>query len=252
MIGASPSDSSSASSSFGSRPSARASDSICCSPPEQRPARRSIDPLERGEVGEGDRGGHAGQLEVVGDGHVHDHRSLLGEVAEAVPAACVHRCGGRRAEEPDLALHRLQLAGEREQRRRLAGAVRARAARRPRRRRRGCRGRGRPPSCRSRPTARGLDECVVGSPSMVPRRRPVRRQRTDRHGLASVRPLDLVDVAEVGVAHRRVDADLDWADRSRSRCRSRSPRRGRTSTSRGSRRARRGARPCCARRPAAG
>ena len=123
MIGASPSDSSSASSTFGSRPSARASDSICCSPPEQRPARRPIDPLERREVREGDRGRHAGELQVVGDRHVHDHRPLLGHVAEAVPAARVHRCGGRLAEEPDLALHRRELAGEREQRRRLAGAV---------------------------------------------------------------------------------------------------------------------------------
>ena len=35
----------------------------------------------------------------------------------------MHRCGGRRAEEPDLALHRLQLSCEGEQRRRLAGAV---------------------------------------------------------------------------------------------------------------------------------
>ena len=42
MIGASPSDSSSASSTFGLRPRARASDSICCSPPEQSPARRSM------------------------------------------------------------------------------------------------------------------------------------------------------------------------------------------------------------------
>ena len=42
MIGASPSESSSASSSFGLRPRARASDRICCSPPEQSPARRSM------------------------------------------------------------------------------------------------------------------------------------------------------------------------------------------------------------------
>ena len=42
MMGASPRDSSSASSTFGSRPRARARDSICCSPPEQSPARRSM------------------------------------------------------------------------------------------------------------------------------------------------------------------------------------------------------------------
>ena len=59
MIGASPSDSSSASSTFGSRPRARASDSICCSPPEQSPALAVHDPLERGEVAERDRRRHA-------------------------------------------------------------------------------------------------------------------------------------------------------------------------------------------------
>ena len=42
MIGANPSDSSSASSTFGLRPRARASDSICCSPPEQSPAGRPM------------------------------------------------------------------------------------------------------------------------------------------------------------------------------------------------------------------
>ena len=50
MIGASPSDSSSARSTFGSRPRARASDSICCSPPEQQPGAAAHDPLEGREV----------------------------------------------------------------------------------------------------------------------------------------------------------------------------------------------------------
>ena len=35
--------------------------------------------------------GDIGQLEVVRDRHVHDHRTLLGDVAETLPTAGVHR-----------------------------------------------------------------------------------------------------------------------------------------------------------------
>jgi hypothetical protein len=49
MSGARPSESSSARSTFGSRPSARASDSICCSPPEHSPAPRPRIPSRAGK-----------------------------------------------------------------------------------------------------------------------------------------------------------------------------------------------------------
>ena len=97
MIGANPRDSSSASSTFGWRPRARASDSICCSPPEQSPARRSMIRSSAGKYSNATAGGTVGQLQVVGDRHVHDHRPLLGHVAETVPAPGVHRRPGRLA-----------------------------------------------------------------------------------------------------------------------------------------------------------
>ena len=230
MIGASPSDSSSASSTFGSRPRARASDSICCSPPEHSPARAVHDRLERREVAERDRRRHGGQLQVVGHRHVHDHRALLGDVAEAVPAAHVHRRRGRLAEEPDLAVHRRQLAGQGEQRGGLAGAVGA----------------------EERHDLAGVDaEVDVADDGHLPvaGRQPLRLDQ----GVGHARHLlDRVGVAEVGVAHRRVVADLRGRAAGDHRRRSRSRRCGRRSTSRGRRRARRAARPCCARRRAAG
>ena len=63
--GAKPSDSSSASSTFGLRPRARANDTICCSPPEQSPALRPMIRSSSGKYPNATLGGYCGQLQVV-------------------------------------------------------------------------------------------------------------------------------------------------------------------------------------------
>ena len=67
---------------------------------------------------------HTGQPQVVARCELHDHRALLGDEAEALLAPLVHRRSRHRAEEVHLALAGRDLSGQREQRRRLACAVR--------------------------------------------------------------------------------------------------------------------------------
>ena len=132
------------------------------------------DRLERGKQLAGLLRGHVGEAQVVGRGEVHDHRALLGEVAEPGAAADVHRRGGRLAHPADfarhgLAAHRRARAASTSCPRRSAADQRDHLARRSP----AGRDRGPPPVARTRRTARGT-RCSVGahgctSPALRPR-----------------------------------------------------------------------------------
>jgi hypothetical protein len=79
--------------------------------------------LQLGEQLDGPTGVAPADPQVLGDGEVHEDGPLLGDDAEPPPGPHVERVAGGLAEEPDLAAQRGQLARQREQRRRLPGAV---------------------------------------------------------------------------------------------------------------------------------
>ena len=241
-------DSSSASSTRGLRASARASVSICCSPPDSRPPRTLSRRSSSGNSAERGVRLDAGHAQVVARRQAHEHRLLLGDEHEAVAGAREERRLGDVAVEQHLAPERRQLAGQGEQRRGLAGAVR--------------------PEQRDHLAWTDLDVDVVIT-GWGPY--PAEMSRASRIAAAVVAPvcsasdvtgdslghalvsLDrlVFGLAEVGGDHGGVLADDlgpalgDLAGRSRAR------RCGRTRSSRSSCRARRAARRCPSRRPAA-
>ena len=130
MIGASPRLSSSTMSSFGGTVSARPMASICCSPPESSPARRSISRSSAGKYSQRARDvgvpACGAEAQVLGDGQLEEQRSVLGDVREAGARDLV-RGPVRHAlpEHLDVAGDDRQQPRHRQQRRRLAGAVRS-------------------------------------------------------------------------------------------------------------------------------
>ena len=123
MRGASPNDSSSMSSSFGSLDSTAASPSICCSPPDSRPGGPVEQPRQLGKHGQ-----HVGRCRAPGAGsrgRVRPKKIERSSVMRPRPrrarAASDDRSGS--PEEPDLARDRTQRAGHRQQRGRLARTV---------------------------------------------------------------------------------------------------------------------------------
>ncbi len=173
ICGASPSEGSSSSSSFGSDISARPMASICCSPPDSSPARcagplgehreQLAHPVPGGRLRGGRRTGpEPTGAQVLLDGHPGEHLAAL---RHGDDAAAHDECGVEPVDplavEGDLAggdrpAVQLQRAGDRAQQRRLARAVAARAPRARRRRAPRCRRpRARSPSGRTAPTARG-------------------------------------------------------------------------------------------------
>ena len=195
MTGARPRLSSSSSSSRGSRASARPTASICCSPPESRPARRERSGAERREVLVGVLGveplAAVAEAEVLGDGEAEEQRRgprARGRCrAGASVAASDLRGVGAVEDDPAAragARGPRSLAASSSCRRRWA-----RAARRPRRRRRAGRGRGRParrrsrrsgPRCSAPRRSSGLDVERVGRAVGRRRRRGRPRPRAGR------------------------------------------------------------------------
>ena len=129
--------------------SARPTASICCSPPESRPALRSRHLRSSGSRSSTSSSfapaADARQPQVLARGQVVEQRAVLRDERDPAPRHAVRRRPAERPRrvEPDGAGQRLEQPGDRGQRGRLARAVRRRAARRPRPRATSGRGRAR-------------------------------------------------------------------------------------------------------------
>ena len=206
MTGARPRLSSSSSRSLGWRASARPTASICCSPPDSRPQRRSRSGSQRREVpvrdGRVETLAAVAEPEVLGDREAEEQAAVLGDVrdAELRPRARLHARQVLPLESGSPPLHRTHEPGDGAERRRLAGAVRSEERDDLARRDRRGRGRGRPPRRRSRRSDRRS-------------RAPARSRRPPSHrARVSARPASRPPrrhpTAEVGRHHARVAAHV--------------------------------------------
>ena len=125
ITGARPSDSSSTRSSLGSRATARASVSICCSPPDSSPAVRPMSGSSSGKSVDRVSLGDARDPEVLLGGELHEDGTLFGDEPHPVAGPPEQRRLRHHAAEHDVAGDRRELAGERQQRGRLPRAVRS-------------------------------------------------------------------------------------------------------------------------------
>ena len=239
---------------------ARASASICCSPPDSMPPRTSSRGSSSGNSASAPSTEPPPMPQVVASRHLREHQSLLGDEPDAAVAdPLVHGRERRHVPNIDQSVDRRQFAGDRQQR----GVVLP-APFGPSRHTTS-------PAWTVRLTARhhlaaevaGLELArleQVGAADHV-RHPPATGAAADDGGRHAARSpcavgerisLVVCLVAQVGGDHGRVVAHLTpGRARSRSACRSRARRLGRTLPSRSSCRARRPGSPCPSRRPAA-